>query len=137
MATLTPIHRQWLNRVLAALAALAIGVLAYRAYGWPGLGLAASALVMWGLLHMSRMLTVLRRTAQNPIGSVASAVMLHARLSPGMPLLQVLALTRALGQPGGEPDSDPIEYVWTDASQASVRCSFARGKLVHWELSRP
>lgn len=137
MAALTPIHRQWLNRVLATLAALAIGVLAYRAYGWPGLGLAASALVMWALLHMSRMLTVLRRTAQNPIGSVSSAVMLHARLSPGMPLLQVLALTRALGQALGEPDSEPVEYVWTDASQASVRCSFAQGKLVHWELSRP
>jgi hypothetical protein len=137
MAALNPTQRRWLTRALAALAALAIGVLAYRAYGWQGLGLAVSALVMWGLLHMSRMLTVLRRTANNPIGSVASAVMLHSRLAVGMPLLQVLALTRALGQAVGEPDSEPMEYRWTDASQASVHCCFAHGKLLRWELTRP
>ena len=126
-----------LTRALAMLALAGLGFLGYRAYGWAGLALAGGALVMWALLHISRMLVVLRRTAQNPVGSVASAVMLHARLERGMALLQVLALTRALGQMLNAPDDEPVQYQWTDASHATVRCNFANGKLVDWELLRP
>ena len=137
MGRLKPDHRQLLTRALAALGAVAITVLAFRAYGWPGLGLALGGVVMWALLHVSRMLVVLRRTASNPIGSVASAVMLHSRLERGMALLQVLALTRALGHMESGPDDEPVQYQWTDASQATVRCNFTHGKLVDWELMRP
>lgn len=126
-----------MTQLLALLALAAMGFLGYRAYGWAGLALAGGTLVMWALLHMSRMLVVLRRTAQNPIGCVASAVMLHARLERGMPLLKVLALTRTLGQMLSAPGSEPARYQWTDASQATVRCNFAHGKLVDWELLRP
>lgn len=124
-------------RSVALLALAGLGFLGYRAYGWAGLALAGGTLVMWALLHMSRMLTVLRRTAQNPMGSVASAVMLHARLERGMPLLKVLALTRSLGQTLSGPNDSRIQYQWTDASQATVRCNFTHGKLVDWELLRP
>nr|WP_295774806.1 glycerate kinase [Rhodoferax sp.] len=130
-------NRPLLTRSLALLALLALGFLGYSTYGWAGLALAGGALVMWALLHMSRVLVVLRRTAQNPVGSVASAVMLHARLERGMPLLKVLALTRALGQALSGPDAELIQYQWTDASQAMVRCNFTHGKLVDWELLRP
>lgn len=137
MQVLIQRHRPFVTRALAALAVLTVSILSLRAYGWPGLGLVVGGLVMWALLHMSRMLVVLRRAAQNPIGFVSSAVMLHSRLERGMALLQVLALTRALGQTLGEPDSEPVQYQWTDDSQATVRCSFAHGKLVQWELLRP
>ena len=128
--------RPLLTRSLALAALAGLGFLGYRAYGWAGLALAGGAMVMWVLLHMSSMLVVLRRTARNPVGSVASAVMLHARLERGMPLLKVLALTRALGQMLSAPGNEPVQYQWTDASQASVRCNFANGKLVDWELLR-
>lgn len=130
-------HGQGVRRALAALAVMGLTALAYRAYGWPGLGLALGGGVMWGLLHMTRMLTVLRRTAQNPVGSIASAVMFHARLARGMSLLQVLALTRSLGQSISEPHSEPMRYQWTDGSMVTVHCTFADGKLVQWELLRP
>ena len=128
-----------LTRAVVLLVLVGIGVLAYRAYGWGGIALATGGLVMWVLMHMSRMLVVLRRTTQRPVGTVASAVMLHARLARGMALLQVLALTQALGQRVDDADTPPDHetYLWTDASQATVRCSFAHGKLVHWELQRP
>jgi len=128
-----------LTRVVALCAVVAVGVAAYRAYGWPGIALAVGAVVMWALMHMSRMLAVLRRTARRPVGSVASAVMLHARLQRGMALLQVLALTRALGERVAAQDasSDGEQYRWTDGSQATVCCTFVRGKLTHWELLRP
>ena len=113
-----------------------LGAMAYRAYGWPGIALGLGALVMWMLMHMSRMLMVLRRAAQRPMGTVASAVMLHARLERGMALLKVLTLTQALGERITDGEEEE-QYQWTDASQATVRCTFAHGKLVHWELLRP
>ncbi len=127
------------TRVVVLLVLAALGAMAYRAYGWPGIALGLGALVMWMLMHMSRMLMVLRRAAQRPVGTVASAVMLHARLQRGMALLQVLGLAQALGQRIDDPDLGPDHehYQWTDASEATVRCTFAHGKLVQWELQRP
>ncbi len=123
-------------RVTLGLALVAMGALAYRAYGWSGLALVVGGVLMWALLHMSRMLVVLRRTAQNPVGSVASAVMLQSRLQKGMSLLQVLALTRALGQ-ALDTGAQPTEvYQWLDAGGDAVCCTFAQGRLAHWELQR-
>lgn len=136
MSVLNPRQRQTLVRAGAALGVLALTFLAYRAYAWPGVAMAATGLVMWMLLHMTRLLLVLRRTAQRPVGTVASAVMLHVRLAPGMTLLQVLALTRSLGQREEAADSEPEHYRWMDGSGAQVRCTFAHGKLVQWELLR-
>lgn len=130
-------HSQTFARWGVALAMIACSYLAHRAYGWPGLALVAGGLVMWALLHITRMLAVLRRAAQRPIGTVASAVMLHSRLERGMTLLQVLALTRALGAQPGDPSSPVEQYRWTDASDASVHCTFENGKLALWELLRP
>jgi hypothetical protein len=100
------------------------------------LALAAGGIVMWALLHMTRLLKVLQRATDRPVGTVASAVMLHSRLSNGMTLLQILALTRALGQRLGEPDAANELYQWVDDAGATVRCTFVRGKLAHWELVR-
>jgi hypothetical protein len=128
---------QLLTRVGASALAIAGGFLAYRAYGWPGIALLGGGLVMWALLHMTRMLKVLQRVADRPVGTVASAVMLHSRLSRGMTLLQVLSLTRALGRRLGDGADDTDErYQWTDSSNATVHCNFTHGKLAEWELVR-
>jgi len=136
MSVLGPRSRQTLARTGAALGVVALTFLAYRAYAWPGVAMAATGLMMWMLLHVTRLLLVLRRTAQRPVGTVASAVMLHARLAHGMTLLQVLALTRSLGQREETADSEPEHYRWMDGSGAQVHCTFAHGKLVQWELLR-
>jgi hypothetical protein len=130
-------QRQNLLRSGAVVCVVVLSFLAYRAYGWPGLAMAATGLVMWTLMHMSRVLLVLRRTAQQPVGAVASAVMLHARLAPGMTLLQVLELTRALGQGEGDANHASERYRWTDGSGAQVHCVFEGGRLMRWELLRP
>lgn len=132
----SPKNHAIVTRLVALGAVLLLGVLAHRAYGWAGVALVFAAVVMWALLHMSRMLLVLRRTAQRPVGTVASAVMVHARLARGMPLLQVLALTRALGQRVDGQVDDQEQYQWVDGSGATVRCTFVRGKLANWELLR-
>jgi hypothetical protein len=128
---------QKLQAALIPLAALAGLFLGYRHYGWPGVALVGGGLVMWQLLHFTRMLQVLKRAANRPVGHVDSAVMLHAKLRAGVPLLHVVAMTRALGLLESPADTQPEHYRWTDASGSTVRCVFQGGKLQSWELHRP
>ncbi|MBC7214504.1 MAG: glycerate kinase [Burkholderiaceae bacterium] len=122
--------------LLYALVALALPWLSYRAYGWRGVAIAAAALVMWLLLHFTRLTTVLRRAAERPVGYVDSAVMLHARLRPGLALLDVLALARALGAGQSADGEEPEVFRWTDAAGAYVEAHFRAGRLVQWQLVR-
>ncbi len=117
-------------------AVVAVG-LAYRFYGWAGVAAVATILVMWMLLHFTRMMTVLKRAANRPIGYVDSAVMLNAKLKPGMTLLHVIAMTRALGQLRSEKNAQPEVFRWTDGTDSHVTCTFVGGKLAHHELFRP
>lgn len=126
-----------IQKIVVPLAALVLAVGGFKAYGWPGLALVAGGLVMWQLLHFTRMLQVLKRAANRPIGHVGSAVMLHSKLAAGQPLLHVVALTGALGQLESPKDTQPERYRWTDGAQSSVLCVFLGGKLQSWELSRP
>jgi hypothetical protein len=110
---------------------------AYHAYAWPGVVFVITGGVMWILLHFYRLVTLLKRAANRPIGFVDSAVMLNAKLKPNVPLMHVIALTRSLGQLESEKDTQPEIYTWTDGTQSTVRCEFREGRLAHWELTRP
>ena len=70
------------QRILIAVIGIAVIALAYRAYGWPGIAIASGGIVMWALLNLTRTVTILQRAAQHPVGYVASAVMLNAKLKP-------------------------------------------------------
>ncbi|HET9820244.1 MAG TPA: hypothetical protein VFQ16_00320, partial [Burkholderiaceae bacterium] len=84
---------------IAGWAMAAAGVVAGGVfYGWRGVALALSVVVFWLLLQFSRTLRVLRAAAARPVGSVASAVMLNAKLHAGMGLPEVIRLTGSLGR---------------------------------------
>ena len=125
------------QKIFLPLAALALLVFAFYRYSWAGLAVTSGALVMWLLLHFSRMMQILKRAANRPIGYVDSAVMLNAKLRPGVTLLHVVAVTRALGELQSPPDTQPEVFRWTDGSQSQVNCVFLHGKLKSWELQRP
>ncbi|MEP6964535.1 MAG: glycerate kinase [Polaromonas sp.] len=125
------------QKILVPVLGVTAVVLAYRFYGWSGVAAVASALVMWVLLHFTRMMQVLKRAANRPIGYVDSAVMLNAKLKPGLSLLHVVAMTRALGKLQSEKDLQPEVFRWTDGTDSHVTCTFAGGKLAHHELFRP
>lgn len=125
------------QRILAVLAAVALGAGAWRAAGWSGLALLASGLVFWALLYVTRMVQVMKRTADRPVGWVGSAVMLNAKLKPRMPLLKVLALTGALGERLSAEEAQPEVYRWRDNGESSVTAEFANGRLAGWRLERP
>ena len=125
------------KRILTLVFAIALAAGAWRAGGWAGVALAVSALVLWFLLHYTRLINVMKRAADRPIGYVDSAVMLNAKLKPGSALLHVLALTRSMGERLSPEGAEPEVYRWTDGTQSHVTCEFHHGKLVKWTLIRP
>ena len=101
------------------------------------MAIVVGGLVMWMLLHFTRMMQVLQRASARPVGTVASAVMLNAKLQPGVTLMHVVAMTKALGALQSPKDAQPEVYRWTDNSESFVTCEFSHGKLVKWEMVRP
>mgnify|MGYP002655007066 FL=1 len=125
------------NKILAPLVIVGFTVGAWQAFQWAGIALAAGGVVMWILLHFTRMVTILNKAANRPIGHVASAVMLNAKLKKGVNLMHVIAMTRSLGQLVTDKDAQPEIYTWTDTSDSVVTCTFVGGKLTEWTLMRP
>jgi hypothetical protein len=120
----------WLGWSLAAL----LMALAWQSYGWQGALAALSAIVFWLLLQFNRSVRVMKNAGSAPVGRVASAVMLNARLRPGMTLLQVTTLTRSLGR---KLDADGEAWAWQDEGGARVVLHFASGRLARHALERP
>lgn len=114
-----------------AVVATALG---YAVYGWRGVVLVASVMVFWLLLQFSRAMRVMRLAGQAPVGRVPSAVMLQARLRRGMRLMDIIMLTRSLGEKRAD---EPETWRWTDESGAAVEVELAGGRCTTWRLTRP
>jgi hypothetical protein len=110
---------------------------AWQQYQWAGVAVASGAVVMWILLHFTRMVTVLSRAANRPVGHVGSAVMLNAKLKKGVNLMHVIAITKSLGQRLSAENTQPEVFKWTDQGESFVTCTFKDGKLTEWAMTRP
>ena len=120
----------WFGWALAA-AALFIG---WRSYGWPGVALAFSVIVFWLLLQFSRSVRVMRGASESPVGHVDSAVMLNAKLREKQPMLEIVKLTKSLGQ---RVSNEPEVWRWADDGGSSVEITFVNGRCTRWVLQRP
>jgi len=125
------------KKFLVPVGAILLLGLAWRSGGWGGVALAAGAIVMFLLLHFNRAMQVLKRAAERPVGYVGSAVMLNAKLKPGVSLMHVVAMTRALGEPKSQEGTQPELYRWTDGGNSYVDTVFSGGKLQSWTMTRP
>jgi hypothetical protein len=126
-----------LRKILVPVGVVGLVVFGFAAYGWPGVAAVSGGLVMWALLHFTRLVNVMKKAAKRPIGYVGSAVMLNARLTEGVNLMHVVAMTQALGEPLSSDGADPEVYRWTDGTRSHVTCEFRGGKLAKWTLVRP
>jgi hypothetical protein len=126
-----------IQKILIPVGGVLLVALAYRAYGWVGVAAAVTGIIMWMLLHFTRLMKVMSNAADRPIGYVGSAVMLNAKLKPGATLLHVVAMTKSLGELLSEKDQQPELFRWTDGGKSYVTCEFNGGKLVKWEIVRP
>ena len=125
------------QRILVPIGAVGLTAWAWQSWGWMGIAMVVSGGVMWLLLYFTRLVQIMKRASNRPIGFVDSAVMLNAKLKPGVSLMHVIAMTRALGQLESAKDVQPEVFSWRDGSQSVVRCVFAQGKLQSWTLDRP
>jgi hypothetical protein len=63
--------------------------------------------------------------------------MLHSQLKTGMTLLQVLVLTRSLGEKVEPPLSNSDDgWRWRDGDNSVVTTTFRAGHLLEWTLRR-
>ncbi|RLJ38089.1 glycerate kinase [Acidovorax sp. 106] len=126
-----------LRNIFVPVGVIGLVVVGYASAGWPGVAAVAGGLVMWALLHFTRLMNVMRKAAKRPIGYVGSAVMLNARLKSGVNLMHVMAMTQSLGERLSAVDVQPEVYRWTDGTQSHVTCEFVNGRLQKWTLERP
>ncbi len=123
-----------MNPILGWALAVLLVAFAWQGYGWQGVLVAASAIVFWLLLQFNRSVRVMKNAGEAPVGHIPSAVMLNAKLKPGMTLLQVIALTRSLGQ---RLDEAGEQWAWADEGGSRVTLQFERGRLARHSLDRP
>ena len=121
---------QWIGGALALAALVLGGVL----YGWKGVILALTGVVFWLLMQFTRLMRVMRMAGSSPVGHVDSAIMLNAKLKPGMKLVDVLPLTLSLGRKTADT---PETYVWADQGGISVEVVLEQGRVSRWTLQRP
>jgi hypothetical protein len=95
--------------------------------------LAVSGVVFWLLLQFTRVMHAMRAAAGSPVGHVSSAVMLHSRLKKGLRLIDILKLTRSLGERLAD---EPETYRWQDPAGHSVQVELVNGRCTGWSLTR-
>jgi hypothetical protein len=115
-----------------AASAIAIG---YLTQGWRGVLLAFSVIVFWLLLQLGRGVRVLRVASSRPVGSVDSAVQLHAGLQPRLRLVELLHRTRSLGL-RRDASAGHERFEWIDSGGDRVVVTLARGRVVESALQR-
>jgi len=103
-------------------------------YGWQGVITVVTVSVFWLLLQFNRAVKVMKNAGHAPVGRVASAVMLNAKLKPGMVMMQIVSLTRSLGRQTGQ---SPETWAWTDDGGSAVHLVLDKGRLASWQLVRP
>ena len=126
-----------LRNIFVPSGVIGLVLVGYASAGWPGVAAVVGGLVMWALLHFTRLMNVMKKAANRPMGYVGSAVMLNARLKPGVNLMHVMAMTQSLGERLSAENAQPEVYRWTDGTQSHVTCEFANGRLQKWTLERP
>ena len=126
----------WRN-ILIPVGVLVLLGAAYLNYKWMGVLAVSGGVVMWLMLHFTRLMTIMKRASERPIGYVGSAVMLNAKLKPNVPLVHVIAMTRSLGLRQSKELEQPEVFVWRDNTESTVTCEFVHGRLQKWALYRP
>lgn len=126
----------WRN-ILIPIGLLVLLGAAYQNYKWMGVLAVSGGILMWLMLHFTRLMTIMKRASQRPLGYVDSAVMLNAKLKAKVPLVHVVAMTRSLGLRQSHALEQPEVFVWRDNTDSSVTCEFVHGRLQKWTLQRP
>lgn len=126
-----------LSKYLAPITLVTLVSWAWQSAGWEGIVMTVTGLVMWLLMYFTNIMVIMRRARNNPIGYVASAVMFQSKLQEDMTHLNVIGLSRSLGERLSAKDEEPEVFLWKDSNDNRVTATFVGGKLKSWEFKRP
>lgn len=126
-----------LSKYLAPVTLITLVSWAWQSAGWEGIVMTVTGLVMWLLMYFTNIMVIMRRARNNPIGYVSSAVMFQSKLQENMTHLNVIGLSRSLGERLSEKDEEPEVFLWKDSNDNRVTATFVGGKLKSWEFKRP
>lgn len=102
-------------------------------WGWKGLVVAVTIIAFVLILQFNRALRVLRTASGAPVGHIANAVMLNARMREGISLADVIGRTRSLGLKTAD---EPETYQWQDNGGDVVEVVLKKGRVASWSLRR-
>lgn len=115
------------------LAAVAIA-LGWWLWGWQGLALGGTMVSFWLVMQFTRAMKVMRVAGQSPMGHIKSALMLSTKLQAGMRMLDVVVMTKSLGE---RVSDTPEVWRWADTGGDAIDLHFsAKGRLERWTLQR-
>ncbi len=115
------------------LAAVAIA-LGWWQWHWQGLILGLTMVSFWLVMQFTRTMKIMRTAGKSPIGHIKSALMLSTRLQAGMRMLDVVVLTKSLGQ---QTSTQPEVWRWADSGGDAIDLQFgSNGRLERWTLQR-
>jgi len=101
--------------------------------GWQAVVFGMTLVVTLLVVEILKVLKLMRRVEKAPVGRVENAVMLQARLKPGLSLTDLLKLTGCLGR---KLDLPGPAYAWEDDAGDRVEVTLAKGRLASWQLRR-
>lgn len=124
----------WIGWGLALLALVA----AWQSYGAKGIALGVTLIVFWLVLQFNRTIRVMKNASSSPVGHTDSAVMLNAKLKPGLTMLQLVTMTKSLGRKLHADGETPERWAWTDGGDSTVVVVMdGSGRVGSWSLERP
>lgn len=126
-----------LSKYLAPITLITLVSWAWQSAGWEGIVMTVTGLVMWLLMYFTNIMVIMRRARNSPVGYVSSAVMFQSKLQEGMTHLNVIGLSRSLGERLSAQDEDPEVFLWKDSNDNRVTVTFVSGKVQSWEFKRP
>ena len=99
-----------LRNIFVPAGVIGLVLVGYASAVWPGVAAVVGGLVMWALLHFTRLMNVMKKAANRPMGYVGSAVMLNARLKPAVKMMHVMAMTQTLSERLSAENATPKVY---------------------------
>lgn len=126
-----------LRNIFVPAGVIGLVLVGYASAGWPGVAAVVGGLVMWALAAFHAAHERDEKAANRPMGYVGSAVMLNARLKPGVNLMHVMAMTQSLGERLSAENAQPEVYRWTDGTQSHVTCRICERPLAEVDAGTP
>ena len=125
-----------LQKIIMPILGVVLVAAAWRAYGWAGVAVAATGIVMWALLHSARLMRVPDRAAQRPKRLRGQRRDAQCQAPTGCQPAARDRHDRGFGRAGFAQGRAAEIYRWTDGTNSHVTASCER-ETGEWDRFPP